>query len=137
MASPDYYTLLERFAAGWNAHDAEALMACMTPDCIYRAAAGEAASGKEFRGQAEVREAFAQIFHAFPDAAWRNPSHHVARSHGCSTWRFVAKGKATGVLVEVDGVDIFELRDGLIAVKDTYRKNRSAAPDQTQREPKE
>lgn len=137
MTNPDYHALLERFAAGWNAHDADTLMACMTPDCIYRAAAGEEASGKEFRGQTEVREAFAAIFRAFPDAAWQNPSHHVARSHGCSTWRFVGKDKTTGALVEVDGVDIFELRDGLIAMKDTYRKNRISAPDQIRREPKE
>lgn len=128
MTEPDYHALLTRFAEAWNAHDAEALMACMTTDCIYRAAAGEEASGKQFSGQAAVRDAFAAIFRAFPDAAWRDASHHVAQTHGFSTWRFVAKDMATGALVEVDGVDIFELRDGLIAMKDTYRKNRSPAP---------
>ena len=32
--------LLDDFAAAWNRHDVDALMACMTSDCVFEASAG-------------------------------------------------------------------------------------------------
>ena len=31
--------LLDDFAAAWNRHDVDGLMACMAPDCVFEAAA--------------------------------------------------------------------------------------------------
>ena len=32
--------MLEQFAAAWNRHDVDGLMACMAPECAFEAAAG-------------------------------------------------------------------------------------------------
>ena len=45
------------------------------------------------------------------------------RIDGTSEWTFTGTDK-DGNLTEVRGVDLFEIENGLISRKDTYRKNR-------------
>nr|WP_245445348.1 nuclear transport factor 2 family protein [Agrobacterium rosae]MDX8315150.1 nuclear transport factor 2 family protein [Agrobacterium rosae]MDX8330832.1 nuclear transport factor 2 family protein [Agrobacterium rosae] len=44
--------------------------------------------------------------------------------HGLSTWRFIGT-TTTGQTVDVDGCDVFTFSGDLIALKDSYRKNRT------------
>ena len=114
---------LERFADAWNAHDVEALMACMAADCEFLSSAGTEACGTAYRGRESVRAGYAAVFDAFPDAAWNNPRHVVAGDRGFSEWRFTATDRQ-GVRVEVDGCDLFTFEDDLIRVKNSLRKQR-------------
>lgn len=114
---------LERFAAAWNAHDVDALMACMASDCEFQSSAGPDACGTDSRGREAVRAAYAAVFEAFPDAAWNNPRHVVASDRGFSEWRFVGTD-LQGVRVEVDGCDLFVFDGDLIRVKNSFRKQR-------------
>ncbi len=115
--------LLERFAAAWNRHDLDALMSMMTDDCVFEASAGPDVNGQRSEGKAAVRAAYASVFETFPDARWSNPRHVVSGNRGVSEWTFTGT-RADGTRVEVTGCDLFTLRDGLIAVKNSYRKNR-------------
>jgi steroid delta-isomerase-like uncharacterized protein len=115
--------LLDDFAAAFNRHDLDALMAMMTEDCVFEASAGPEACGTRHRGQAAVRAAFAQVFAASPDARWRNARHFASGDRGLSEWTFTAT-RPDGKRVEVNGCDVFTLRDGRIAVKNSYRKDR-------------
>lgn len=117
----DMIALLERFAAAWNAHDAEALMDCMADDCVFYSAAGQARRGAEHRGRAAVQAAYAAIWKTYPDAAWNEAKHLVSGDRGVSEWVFTATS-AGGKRVEVHGCDLFVFRGGKIAVKDSYRK---------------
>jgi ketosteroid isomerase-like protein len=63
------------------------------------------------------------VFAAFPDARWSNPSHVVAGDRGVSEWTFTGTCQ-DGARVEVTGCDLFTFRDGRIAIKNSYRKNR-------------
>ena len=99
----DVVKLLDAFAAAWNGHDVDGLMACMAEDA--------------------VRRAYAAVFDAYADARWNQPRHFVAGDRAVSEWTFTGTTKA-GARVEVNGCDLFTLRGGRIAVKNSYRKQR-------------
>lgn len=115
--------LLDRFADAWNRHDLDAIMSMMTADCVFEASAGNGVDGERSEGPVAVRAAFAAVFADYPDARWNNPRHFVARDRGVSEWTFTATS-LDGNRVEVNGCDLFSFRDGKIALKNSYRKNR-------------
>lgn len=117
--------LLDRFADAWNRHDVDALMACMAPDCVFEGAAGAEVSGARHVGPTAVRGAYAAIFQTYPDARWNRPRHFVAGDRAVSEWTFTGTTK-DGTRVEVNGCDIFTLAGGKIALKNSYRKQRTA-----------
>ena len=121
----DSIELLDRFADAWNRHDLEALMSMMTDDCVFQASAGPHVDGQRSEGQPSVRAAYAAVFETFPDAHWGNARHFVAAHRGVSEWTFTGTRK-DGTRVEVNGCDLFTFRDGKIAIKNSYRKNRPA-----------
>ena len=118
---------LEAFADAWNRHDADALMRFMTEDCVFEASAGEDACGSRHAGSEAVRAAFSDVWKVFPDAQWRGARHFVCGDRGVSEWTFTGT-RADGSRVEVNGCDLFTFRDGRIAVKNSYRKNRPPLP---------
>ena len=56
--------------------------------------------------------------------AWNR---HVRGHRGVSEWTFTGT-RADGARVEVTGCSVFTFRDGKIAVKNSYRKNRPPLP---------
>lgn len=114
---------LQAFADAWNRHDAEALMRFMTEDCVFDASAGPAVCGMRHVGRNDVEAAFREVWSTFPDAQWRSARHFVCGDRGVSEWTF-AGTRADGTRVEVNGCDVFTFRDGRIAIKNSYRKNR-------------
>lgn len=120
-------TTLEAFAAASNRHDLEALMAFMHEDCAFHAVAGPELLGRSFVGRAAVREGFALAWQNFPDAAWLDGDHFVCGDRGVSESTF--KGtKADGTRIQARMVDVFTFRDGKIAVKNAFRKDRPPLP---------
>jgi steroid delta-isomerase-like uncharacterized protein len=115
--------LLDLFADAWNRHDLDALMSMMTDDCVFEASAGPEVEGQRSEGKQAVRAAYAAVFEAFPDAHWASARHFVAGNRGVSEWTFTGTQK-DGKRVEVTGCDLFTFRDGKIAIKNSYRKNR-------------
>ena len=114
---------LQAFADAWNRHDIDAIMAFMTEDCVFEASAGPDVCGTRYAGQESVRAGFAEVWATFPDAQWRNARHFVQGDRGVSEWTFTGT-RADGSRVEVHGCDLFTFRDGRIALKNSYRKNR-------------
>lgn len=114
---------LQAFADAFNAHDIKAIMSNMTEDCVFEASGGPDIDGKEFTGQLQVKKAFEEVFAIFPDAHWSNPTHFISGNRGFSEWIFTGT-KLEGTRVEVTGCDLFTFKDGKIAIKNSYRKNR-------------
>jgi len=113
------------FRDGWNRHDVDALMTFMSDDCVFESTAGPEACGTRHAGRERVREAFARVFKAFPDATFADARHFVAGNRGVSEWIFRGT-TADGKKVEVNGCDVFTFADDKIAVKSSYFKNRTA-----------
>ncbi|CAM4275008.1 nuclear transport factor 2 family protein [Comamonas aquatilis] len=116
---------LAHFADAWNRHDIDALMSFMADECEFHAVAGPDLMGRSFVGRDAVREGFQMAWQAFPDAAWVDGEHFVQGERGVSECTF--KGtKADGQRVEARMVDVFTFRDGKIAIKNAFRKDRPA-----------
>ena len=118
---------LQAFADAFNRHDADAIMSFMTDDCVFQASAGPNVDGARFEGQAAVRAAFVDVWTTFPDANWGDAKHFIDGPRGVSEWTFTGT-RADGTRVEVYGCDLFHFRDGLIEVKNSFRKNRPPLP---------
>ena len=114
---------LQAFADAWNRHDADALMSFMTEDCVFESSAGPDVYGSRSAGHAAVRAAYEDVWKTFPDAHWGNARHFVQGDRGVSEWTFTGT-REDGSRVEVNGCDLFTFRDGKIAIKNSYRKNR-------------
>ena len=114
---------LDAFAQAFNRHDVAAILAAMTTDCVFEASAGSDVCGRRYEGAREVGKAFAEVFETFPDAQWSDACHFFVGDRGLSEWTFSGT-RADGTRVEVTGCDVFTFREGKIAVKNSYRKQR-------------
>jgi len=112
------------FDDGWNRHDVDRRMTFMTDDCVFESASGAEACGTRHVGRERVRDAFARVFATFPDARFVNARHVMTGDRGLSEWRFTGT-TADGRTVDVDGCDLFTFREGKIALKSSYFKNRT------------
>ena len=116
-------SLLQAFADAWNRHDLDALMSMMTADCVFQASGGSSVDGERYEGGGAVRAAYAAVFEQYPDAQWADARHFVTGNRGVSEWVFTGTLK-DGRRVEVAGCDLLTFRDGKIAIKNSFRKNR-------------
>ena len=96
----------------------------MADECVFETSAGPDMSGTRYVGREAVRAGFAEVWVTFPDAHWGNARHFVVGERGVSEWTF-PRTRADGTRVEVQGCDVFTFRDGKIALKNSFRKNRS------------
>ena len=117
--------VLDAFGDAWNRHDVDDIMTFMADDCAFETTAGPDVCGKRYEGREAVRRAFAKVFAMFPDAHFGRARHFVAGDRGCSEWTFTGTG-ADGKRLEVLGCDLFTFKDGKIALKSSYFKNRLA-----------
>jgi steroid delta-isomerase-like uncharacterized protein len=116
--------VLQAFADAFNRHDLDAVMAFMTEDCVFESSAGPDICGTRYAGRDAVRAGFAEVLTSFPDAQWGDAQHFIQGNRGVSEWTFTGT-RGDGTRVEVHGCDLFTFRDGKIALKNSYRKNRS------------
>lgn len=115
--------VLQAFADAWNRHDIDSLMSFIAEDCVFEASAGPEVCGTRYAGREAVRAGFEDVWGTFPDAHWSGARHLVRGDRGVSEWTFTGT-RADGTRVEVHGCDLFTFRDGKIALKNSYRKNR-------------
>src|SRR4051794_40233874 len=93
--------LLRTFFDAFNRHDADAVVSCMTEDCVFEAAAGPQPYGARFEGREAAAAAFAQVWAMFPDAYWANGRQVIADDFAVAEWRFSGT-RADGARIEAD-----------------------------------
>jgi ketosteroid isomerase-like protein len=114
---------LDEYAKAWNRHDTSAILSAMTADCVMQLGAGPDVGGFRFDGPDNVRAGIEKVFSRFPDVQFNGPKHFVSGDRGLTEWVMTAttpKGR-----IEVEGCDVFTFRDGKIAFKNSYTKQRS------------
>lgn len=115
--------MLQQLFDAFNRHDLKAVLSLMTDDVVFEGAAGSEAFGARFIGHDAVGAAFEGVWKTFPDVQWANDSHFVSDGLGVSQWTLVGT-REDGYRIEADGVDLFTFRDGKIASKKAFRKDR-------------
>lgn len=120
--TPDEATrdLIERFNEALNRHDIDAVMALMTPDCLFENTF-PAPDGERYHGQEDVRGFWRQLLAASPQARFTTEELFTAGDRAVARWRY-AWVDAEGRAGHVRGVDLFRVRDGLVAEKLSYVK---------------
>ena len=105
--------LIERYNDAWNRHDLDGICALHAPGMVFENhTAAERAEGDA------VRDHICGIFAAYPDLRFATRSLSAGEDFAVCEW--TATATRDGRKLEWDGVDVFPLRDGLIARKDVY-----------------
>jgi steroid delta-isomerase-like uncharacterized protein len=122
------HSFVERWQQAWNSHDPERVVALCTEDIIL----SDPALPEPARGRAAVQHYLEDVWRAFPDLTIATPDPpfvDVERQRAALPWRIAGTmlGRAepsgfapTGARVEVQGVDLYEFRDGLLARVQTH-----------------
>ena len=128
MERHDLERLLVEHTDAWNSHDLDRLMSLFATDCVFDASGGPETCGRRFEGLNAVREAFAEVLAAMPDAHWGEGRHFaMTDDYGVSEWRLTAT-TAEGRL-DVLGCDFLTVRDDKIVRKNSFRKQRPPLTD--------
>jgi ketosteroid isomerase-like protein len=102
------------FQEAFDARDVDAVMAAMTPDCVFEDTTPP--DGVRHEGADAVRAAWTALFAAAPDAVFTTEEMIDAGERVVVQWRY------TWGSGHVRGVDVFTVRDGLVAEKRSYVK---------------
>ncbi len=105
---------VQRFNAAFGAKDVDAIMAAMTQDCVFEDTAPP--DGRRHVGAAAVRAAWQALFSGSPNALFTVEELLPMQDRVVQRWRY---DWGDG---HVRGVDVFTVRDGLVAEKLSYVK---------------
>jgi ketosteroid isomerase-like protein len=108
--------LMRRFEQGYEMVNAEAIVACFAPDVVWTLPDSRVLRGRE-ACQAFLKERFAS-----PTGPKFSDSHLNVLGQTVVQNYKVSVPLPGGQSVTLDGTDVYQIRDGLIAVKDAYWK---------------
>ncbi len=108
---------VNRFGAAFDRRDVDAIMAAMTADCAFESTGPP--DGTRHEGQAAVRAAWTELFASSADASFATEELIVCGDRAVARWRYTW---GPGADDHVRGVDVFHVRDGLVAEKLSYVK---------------
>jgi ketosteroid isomerase-like protein len=120
MNAGEVTELIGRYNDAWNAQDLDTIHALHHPEIVFdNHTAGERAAGAD-----AVREHIATIFRNNPGMTFSTRSMQAGDDFAVCEWTLNVE--KDGRKLEWDGVDVFPLRDGLIARKDVYSTSHRA-----------
>jgi beta-alanine degradation protein BauB len=116
---------LRAFLEAWSAKDIDAILACMSEDCIYYASIGPD-PGKKYTGQEAVR-AGVQNMIAHDKTEHASVSNlMLSGRRAVWEWRYVSYDTKGNEVIDI-GCDLIWFKGTKIAIKDAYRKVNSNA----------
>jgi steroid delta-isomerase-like uncharacterized protein len=106
--------LAKDYSRAWAGHDLDAIVAMHTDDSVFHLHDIAApATGRE-----AVSKLIAALLAAVPDVRFDPKRVHFGADHFVS--EYVMSGTADGKPFAIAGADVFTMRDGLVARKDSY-----------------
>ena len=115
--TPDLVTYAEMINAAWNSHDMEKVLSLYAPECT----SDDVGQASRLRGREGLRILLNTYWRGFPDLVFKVTDTVVQDSRLAIAW--VAEGThqgpmmnipPTGRKVQVRGVSIIDVRDGLV-----------------------
>ena len=114
---------LDKYQQAWSAHDADAIVAMMTPDCLYEASFGSEPWGERFVGRKAVSDGIKRNLSTspHPNTELVHYERHIFGSRAFSMWTSTYV-EGDGSRVSLHGCDYYEFKDGLVSKKIAFRK---------------
>lgn len=123
----DLRRLLVRFAEAWQARDLDDVLACFHPNAVYFASVGPV-PGEKAHGHTEIRDLIKRMFAHDTVISQSVGEPLFFEDAGFQTWTYRdAAGR------ETLGCDLFRFEEGLIVLKDAYRKTFALSQSKEQR----
>ena len=107
-----------RLADAFGAGDVDAIMAAMSPDCVFEATSPPP-DGNRLEGADAVRAVFTDLFTQTPEARFETEEIVDLGDRAVLRWRFSWGGAQPG---HVRGIDLLAVRDGAVSDKMSYVK---------------
>jgi ketosteroid isomerase-like protein len=121
MSPSDVRRLVAQYRAGWFEHDLEAIMSVVSDDIVFHNLTAQ----ERVAGATAFRTHVAAIQERWPDLAFEEHALYVADEAGVAEW--TARGTAPdGRLLEWDGIDVINCRNGLIVRNAVYSSGHAA-----------
>src|SRR5438128_1767353 len=111
--------VIERFHAAANRRDIDAMVACMTDDCVFENTS-PAPDGERFVGSAAIRR-FLDTMQAMPRIEFETEEMFAADERAVVRWLYRWTNEA-GESGHVRGVEVYRVRDGKICEALAYVK---------------
>ncbi len=114
--------LMADFGRAWVKGDVDGILACVTDDFEWRQATGtDNPAGRIVSGKAALREALAERDASFADLSYSENRVEVFGDRIVQTFRISGK-TSDGQPADWRGCDLYMVRDGKLAYKDSYWK---------------
>jgi steroid delta-isomerase-like uncharacterized protein len=113
-----------RYRDAFFARDVDAVMGLVTPEFVFENVTG----GERIEGAEAARTHIAAIFARWPDMRFeeREGGIRAGDGHVVAEWTARATHPTTGRVVEWDGVDLIQIRDGRICRNAVYSSAHAA-----------
>jgi hypothetical protein len=105
--------VVQQFNVAWDAHDLPAALALISEDCVFESTSPP--DGEPHVGRVAIAAAWKAIFDD-PASRFTVEDSFAAGPHVVQRWRYDWDGG------HVRGIDVFTVRDGLVAAKLAYVK---------------
>jgi ketosteroid isomerase-like protein len=112
---------LDGLAAGFNAHDVDAIMGFFAEQCSLDLPRGPEPHGRRYVGRDEVRRGLMTRFESTPDVHYGEVENFACGNTGMSRWLLTGTTPA-GENVRVRGCDFYTFQNGKVIRKDSYWK---------------
>lgn len=116
----DCVDLVVRFNDALNMRDLDAVMRLMTPDCVFENT-HPSPDGTRYEGQPAVREFWERFFAGASETRIEIEEIFAADQRVIMRWIYTWRGPL-GDTGHIRGIDLYTLRDGIIAEKLSYVK---------------
>lgn len=113
--------LLEEIHDAFNSRDADRIADYFAEDAVFYMASGPDSNGRAIRGREAIRKVLADRFVRIPDMQWERMYGYTAGERAVTVWR-VSGHAADGTVLDYQGCDLWEFRNGHVQNKDTYWK---------------
>jgi len=113
--------LLNEIHDAFNSRDADRIAKYFAEDAVFYMASGPEPQGRAVCGREAIRRVLADRFQVIPDMRWDSEYGYTVGNRAVTVWR-VRGHSADGTVLDYQGCDLWEFKDGLVQNKDTYWK---------------
>ena len=116
MTAKNTNRLLDAFAKAWSLRDIDGVMTCFSDNAVYDASVGPG-PGTKAQGKTAIRALVMEMFAFDHDTTGSVSGLQIFDGGAVWRWTYTHADRSFDT-----GCDIFSIADGLITLKDAYRK---------------